>query len=151
MAYIVSVHVAMVMLFLLFAGPWLCWISFFAPFNLIWFSWVWTFGSVATHVQFLESYFVVSDMQKGTRDATEQVPKKCNSCKAWVNMEVWPLFYIFKHFPFMFYLLVHLVKGTVLIDCFCNNRFNAHLGKKGISGKVVVSYEQETLSVEVCL
>ncbi|XP_027103971.1 structural maintenance of chromosomes protein 6B-like isoform X1 [Coffea arabica] len=30
-------------------------------------------------------------------------------------------------------------------------KFNAHLGKKGISGKVIVSYEQETLSVEVTM
>lgn len=30
-------------------------------------------------------------------------------------------------------------------------KFNAHLGMKGISGKVIVSYEQETLSVEVTM
>ncbi|KAL3521410.1 hypothetical protein ACH5RR_019559 [Cinchona calisaya] len=30
-------------------------------------------------------------------------------------------------------------------------KFNAHLGKKGISGKVIVSYEQQTLSIEVTM
>ena len=108
---------------------------------------LWFFGSI--DVWFLESC-LVPDMQKGPRYAAKQVPEECHSCKARADMEVWLLFNSFRSFSCKSYLLVCLFHATWLIDCF-GNRFNAHLGKKGISGKVIVSYEQETLSVEVSM
>lgn len=99
----------------------------------------------------------ISGMSEIPRVAMEQVSKECNSFEASVNLAVWSFLHIIIwcslfRFPSFLPFLEKLKKSYLLSwlppypRC---DRFNGHLRKKGISGHIKVSYEDETLSIEV--
>ncbi|XWS76350.1 hypothetical protein CRYUN_Cryun01aG0168700 [Craigia yunnanensis] len=88
--------------------------------------------------------------------ALEKVSTQCISSEMRVNLAVWiTVLAILKSPSSRLFILLfscwerHLFNPLMHCWLIFTIRFNGHLGKKGISGNIKVSYEEKTLSVEV--